>query len=300
MTTANIANEAQCLWVDYQGTPYPAQLVGYDDVTNISILRLANPPSNIEFLHLAESMTVPEPATMLLAVTCQLGMNPGPSMGIVTGWHTAFFEQVFPTTVLRTSIPSDGGEDGSPVFDLKTGDFVGVMISSVENIRSSFILPARAVMRIRDDLVFSGKVSYALFGIELDKDASIAARSIIIGRAVDDAPAYDAGVKPGDALLEFDGAPINHVMDLHNATFFARPGQLLSIKVRREGKELTLPVRMIEKSRVLWNNDQIVIAENSSPNQESSNKTLSASTPVPKAIEKVVRKNNVWHNYFKN
>ena len=291
MTTANIVHDAQCLWVDYNGIPYSAELIGKDDITNVAIIKLTTVPSNVEFIHLGDSMTLPKPATMLVAVTCQLGADPSPSLGMVTGWHTAFYDTVFPTTVLRSNIPSGGGEDGSPVFDLM-GRFVGVITSSVESIRSSFTLPARAVMRIRDDLVFSGKVSYACMGFELDKIATITARSnVVVGTVVVGTPAYEAGIKTGDIILAFDGSAINHVMDLHNAIFFARPGQLLALKIKRGNKELTIPVRMAEQCSVLWEKEKIEAAEQTS-NLDNN--------PLPSSLSNnVAKKTNFWHNYFK-
>lgn len=314
MTTADIVKDAQCFWVDYKGVPYPAELIGKDGgkdgiVTNVAIIKVINPPSDIEFLHLGECMTLPKPATMLIAITCQLGMDPGPSLGMVTGWHTAFYDTVFPTTVLRSNIPSDAGEDGSPVFDLM-GRFVGIIISSVECIRSSFILPASAVMRIRDSLIFSGKVTYAFMGIELDKAATIAARThIVVGDAPEGTPAHTAGIKKGDVLLEFDGTPINHVMDLHNATFFARPGQMVVTKVRRGNKELSIPVRMGERpsSIVIEEKTSVVnLCEKESTSNATSkdlvnpvNQKENLISSLPKEIEKVAKKGNFWHDYFK-
>ena len=319
MTTASIVNNAQCLCIDYNGTPYPAELVGKDDVTNVAIIKLTTPPPRIDFLHLGDSMSLPKSATMLVAVTCQLGADPSPSFGMVTGWHTAFYDDVFPTTVLRSNIPSDAGEAGSPIFDL-TGRFVGIITSSVESIRSSFILPARAVMRIRDDLVFSGKVSYACMGFELDKIATIAARSnVVVGNVVGGTPAYEAGIKKDDLILEFDGSPINNIMDLCDATFFARPGQLLTLKIKRGNKEMSLPVRMAEQPSILWDKDASAVNEESlaanvldrqktnlnkqrsivAKNKTISGKKKSVATSSSDKIESNVKKTNFWHNYFK-
>lgn len=296
MTIANIVDSAQSILVQYNDVLYPAELVGYDSITNIAIVRLCRPPSNIPFIHLGESIEIPQPSVMLLAVTCKLGLDPGPSLGMVTGWHTAFFDKAFPTTHLRSSIPSDGAEGGSPVFDL-TGRFIGVMVISIDGIRSSFIIPARAVMRIRDDLVFSGKVSYAFLGIEIDKEASIASGSLIIGRTIEGSPAHEAGIKGGDKILEFDSLPINHVMDLHNVTFFARPGQLITAKVQRGDKELKLTLRLKEQPSSLC-------PENPKPIEPKQDATLvkidsPVSSDVSMKIKEIIHKGDRWRNYLK-
>lgn len=303
MTVANVVNGAQALWVAYDKIPYPAELVGFDNNTNIAIIRLLKPPSNLPFLHLGEFLETPKPATMLLAVTCTLGQEASPSLGMVTGWHTDSFDNtVFPTTFLRTNIPSILGEGGSPVFDLM-GRFAGVIVDSIDEIRSSFIIPAKAVMHIRDDLVFSGKVSYAYVGIDLDEKSIMTADSCIIKELIPGGPAEGSGLKMGDKILEFDNSPIQSLMDFRNATFFVRPTQVVSIKVQREDKELKFPVRLSEKPMSLLN---LAAVQPEKPLEQAKAKEKEAPAPMQKnpvasqkKVEAIIKKSNYWNTYLK-
>lgn len=293
MTIANVVDAAQSISVQYNNDLYPAELVGYDSVTNIAIIRLCRSFSNTPFFYLGESMEIPQPSVMLLAVTCKLGLDPGPSMGMVTGWHTAFFEKVFPTTFLRSSIPSDGGEGGSPVFDF-TGRFVGVMVCSIDSIRSSFIVPACVVMRIRDDLVFSGKVSYAYFGMETTAAGSF----LIVDRVIEGDPAHVAGLKIGDKILEFNNRPTNDATDLYNAIYFARPGQLLPVKVQRGDEELKLNIRLKEQPPSLCPPGTKVTDQPPKPTLVKVDTPVS--TDVSTKIKEIIHKGDRWSNYFKS
>lgn len=251
ISIANIAQEANKVWVEYAGQPYKAKVLGYDKPTNLSILQVINPPRNLPIIHVMQLKDLPEPATFILAVTCQFGHEPGPAQGMITGWHTRFCDKtVFPTTYLRCDLAHDGGEGGSPVFDLN-GRFIGIMAMAigVEHSRSSFIVPAQAVLRIRDDLIFSGKASYAYIGIELDEGASRLNKGggLVIGHVVEGGPAKAAGVKLGDVILEFNDKTIYSACDLLDAKFYARPGQHLTLKIKRKGKELTLPIVVDEQ-----------------------------------------------------
>ena len=40
-----------------------------------------------------------------------------------------------------------------------------MIVSSLPEINSSFILPINALKRVRDDILFSGSVNYAWFGL---------------------------------------------------------------------------------------------------------------------------------------
>lgn len=305
ITVADVVNEAQAIWIVYNKIPYQAELVGVDNTTNIAIVRLLQPPANIPFLHLGEAMDVPKLSTMLLAIACTLGQEPGPLMGMVTGWHTDFVDKIsFPTTFLRANIPSPLGEAGAPVFDMM-GRFVGIIVIAINEMHSSFIVPARAVTHIRDDLVFSGKVAYAYLGVDLDEEAILRSDCCTIKKLIPESPAQKAGLKQGDKILEFDNVSIKTLGDFCNATFFARPGQMIVVKVQRENKDLKLPVRLGEKPTSLLNvlNCQSeAIAEKSEEkiNEKVKLPIAAKSTIMEKKIETTVKKNNYWDAYLKD
>jgi serine protease Do len=287
MSIANVAEKAKDIYIDYKGNTYRAVLMGYDSLTNISILQVEGLPRGIEFIQLSEYLQVPEVATLFLAITCQFGHEPGPSNGMITGQHTAFCDNIiFPTTYLRINIPHDGGEGGSPVFDMQ-GRFIGMMAISVNNSRSSFVVPSRAILRVRDDLIFSGRAAYAYFGIELDRELNMLdPTKIVVGTAVKGGPAHEAGVLPGDHILEFNETPIGNVNDLHNALFFARPGQILNLKLVRNSQEMTLPVRMME----------IEAAKVAQEQKEKTAKKENTERDSPEdSLVKVDKKPRKWH-----
>ena len=70
--------------------------------------------------------------------------------------------------MLRTSLSLGPGEVGSPVFDLN-GNFIGITYAALPDLRSSFLLSAKACARIRDELLLSGNVDYGWFGITVSR-----------------------------------------------------------------------------------------------------------------------------------
>jgi serine protease Do len=53
-------------------------------------------------------------------------------------------------------------------------------------------------------------------------------------------PAEKGGVKSGDVIVEFNGKAIRDLIDLRNRVAETNIGQEIAMRVRREGKELTL------------------------------------------------------------
>ena len=123
-----------------------------------------------------------------------------------------------------------------------------MILAAMPEIRNSFIAPASVALRIRDDILFSGEVSYGYIGVEIDENATKnLGRHLVISKALPNSPCAEAGVKPGDTLIHFNGTEINRLSDLNHAVFFARPGQCLTLTVLREGKEYKLPVHVTKK-----------------------------------------------------
>ncbi|MBC2593438.1 trypsin-like peptidase domain-containing protein [Ruficoccus amylovorans] len=243
LTNTNITYGADRIWVERNGIAYAAELVGSDPLTNVSIIKVFALPADFQFLRLSDSPEVPPIGSFLVALTCELGQDPGPSLGLVSGWNTSYGERILPTIYLRSDIPSDGGEGGSPVFDIN-GSLVGMLIVSLPEVRSSFILPARAIQRIRDDILFSGKVTYAYFGFQTRQKSSLDSGPWVeVEGLVEGGPAALAGVKAGDRLLSMGDFAIMTDADLRVATFFQRPDEFVPVMIKRGDQEIELSVK---------------------------------------------------------
>ena len=142
---------------------------------------------------------------------------------------------------MRSSLPCEGADGGAPIFDL-LGNFVGMMSVSIQETRSSFIIPARAIRRIRDDILFSEKVSYAYIGIETDTSG----RYVL--KVSSNSPADKAGLKEGDVLLKIGRFPISKIDDVINAIFFSKPGNNLAVQVLRGKQEKEFSIHVAPRT----------------------------------------------------
>lgn len=249
VTNANVIDGAQAVYIEYNKKSYPAQFIGADGVTNVCILKTELDPNYCSFLSIAQLQDDLPVASFLIGITCEMGLDPGPVLGLLTGYNLYYGDQTLPTTHIRSDIPSDGGEGGGPVFDIN-GRFVGMMVASLTDIRSSFILPAKAMIRVRDDILFSGGVSYGYLGLRIDEETAVhAGQPLLIAEVLPNSPAAKAGIAPNDVLLYIDGHKMNHLSDLHNASFFCRPGNFLNIEVSRKGKIVSFSVKIEETPR---------------------------------------------------
>lgn len=252
LTSASAIENTDEIFIEYGMHSANAKVVGSDIITNLAILKLLPTEGKaatekVNSLSLGNDFQLPKTGTFLVGITCELGMEPGPSHGIVVGADVHYGGKYFPTSHLRSDMPANGGEPGSPVFDL-SGNFIGVLIFSIPQINSSLILPARAVRRVINDILFLGEVRYAHIGLntKLRRDAN-GEYAVVVERVTVDSPAQRADLREGDHILSIGNHRLQGLADLHDAIFFAQPDATLAVKIQR-GKEM-LTVNMKTASR---------------------------------------------------
>jgi serine protease Do len=63
-------------------------------------------------------------------------------------------------------------------------------------------------------------------------------------RNVTGAPAQDAGLQPGDVIIQFDGRAITSASDLGEAVLTRKPGDTVKVVIERNGSKQTLNVKL--------------------------------------------------------
>jgi hypothetical protein len=66
-----------------------------------------------------------------------------------------------------------------------------------------------------------------------------------IGGIVPGSPAERAGLRQGDLVTEFNGTKINNMMDYTAALATGRPGQIVAVKILREGKPMEIQATLV-------------------------------------------------------
>lgn len=247
LTNASIVNAADRVWVEHQGVAYAAELVGSDRPSNLALLRLDTLPERFGFFHLVDSPEMPETGQIVIRLSMPLRFDPSPRMGLVAGYESDFGGQLFPCQYIRVTVSAGPGEGGAAYVDL-SGRLLGIQVGTLPEVDSSYVLPARAALRIRDDLLFSGEVNFGWMGFKVREEASIAGGRRLLLEVVDeDTPAEAAGLLPGDILLQIGDYAVQDIDDLRNAMFYTRVGQFVEVRVLRDDREREFSVRLAKR-----------------------------------------------------
>ncbi|KAF0093954.1 MAG: PDZ/DHR/GLGF domain-containing protein [Puniceicoccaceae bacterium 5H] len=253
LTNATVVQKPERAWIEKDGVSYAADVLGVDETSNLALLKLRSLPPSFNFFHLADTSELPPVGTVLLRISMPLEFGASPSQGMVTGYESRFGQRFFPCKFMRTSLPAGPGEGGAAYLDL-SGRLVGMQTFSLPEIGSTYALPARAALRLRDDLLFNGEINYGWIGFEVrvESDRENGAR-LVIDKIMADTPASGSGLAVDDVLLEIGDYEIHTLDDLRNAMFYTRVGTFTDIKVRRGGaiREFTVQVDKRPKNEPL-------------------------------------------------
>ena len=184
-----------------------------------------------------------EVATPVVAVGYPLDLRETPSFGMVAGSDRKCLGRYFSTTHLRVNIPTQRGEAGAPLLNMK-GEVVGIVVSSLENNSACYAVPIEAAEKIRSDFVRFGEARHGWIGGNVSEAPEpVEGSRAEMTQIMEDTPAARAGIKRGDILLQVGRKKVAQPEDVLDASFFITAGDNVPITVMRGNQKLTFHVQ---------------------------------------------------------
>jgi serine protease Do len=237
-TAYTVGGEAENFTIEFDGKKYPARQILADERSGIAMLKIdAVTPA----LPIGKSSQL-EIATPVISIGYPLDLPKTPGFGMIAGFDRKYLGRFFHTTHLRVNLPVQRGEAGAPLLNLN-GEVIGILMSSLENYSACHALPIEAAEKIRSDFVRFGEPRHGWVGANVAEapDAVDGSRAEVTD--VLDTPAADAGIKPGDILLQVGKTKVHEPEDVLDASFFITAGDTVPITVMRGNEKLTFNVQ---------------------------------------------------------
>ncbi len=255
--------------MDHNGIDYAAEILGSDRSTNLTLIKVDTLPRNFNYLHLSDSPVTPAIGSMVVRLSALHEFGPSPRLGLVTGLESGFGTEIFRVPYIRTGMPLGPGESGSPLLDL-SGKLVAVSVANLPpDLQSSYSIPARAALRIRDELLFSEKVTYGWLGFQVQmRTTTLQGAQVVLQKIIPEGPAEKSGLLAGDILLRIGDQDTHHTGDVGLALFYLREGQFVTVKINRGGEQIDFTVKVEPKPE-----DQQILAKTRIPAEEGNNET---------------------------
>lgn len=260
-TNNHVISGAQQIQVTLaSGAVYSAKVVGTDTTTDLAVIKLDNPPSDLKVAEFADSdnLAVGE---SVMAIGNPLGYDDTATTGIVSAINrpvtvTDDDNNAIVTNAVQIDAAINPGNSGGPTFNA-AGQVIGINSSIASTASSSgtagsigigFAIPSNLVKRVTNEIIDNGSVKHVVLGITI-KSSSVEADGVTRGCAqvqavTDGGPASKAGVKAGDSIVAFNGKAVNNNYSLLGYVRASAMGDKVKLTVVRGGNTMDLEVTL--------------------------------------------------------
>jgi putative serine protease PepD len=228
------------------GKTVKATLVGTDPSSDIAVIKVDVPASDLHPLTYGNSSTV-VPGQTVVAIGSPFGLTETMTSGIVSAIDRTIQapNNYSIAGAIQTDAPINHGNSGGPLLDTN-GNVIGVnaqiQSDSGGNDGVGFALPIDAVKSVANTLIAGGKVQHAFIGIHVGDAANNAGAEV--SSVQSGSPAATAGLKAGDVITALDAKPITSADDLTAAISAHAPNDKVTLAVTRDGKSISVDVTL--------------------------------------------------------
>lgn len=239
-TAYTVGGEAGNFTVEFGGKKYPARQLLADIRSGTAILKV---DETTPALPIGKSDEL-QVATPVVSIGYPLDLPKTPTFGMIAGFDRKCLGRYFSTIHLRVNAPTQRGEAGAPLLNMK-GEVVGIVVSGLESNSACYAVPIEAAEKIRSDFVRFGEARHGWIGVNNVSPASkqVDGSRAMVTQVADDTPAARSGIKEGDVLLQVGKKKIADPEDVFDASFYVTAGDVVPIVVMRGNQKITFYVR---------------------------------------------------------
>jgi len=264
-------------------TNLKAELVGRDVTTDLALLRV-KPDHPLPSVPWGDSDKA-KVGDWVMAIGNPFGLGGTVTSGIISARARAINDNGPYDEFLQTDASINRGNSGGPLFNT-AGQVIGINSAifspSGGSIGIGFAIPSDLAKNVIAQLQATGKARRGWIGARIqtvNTDVATALgldapKGALVGGFLDKSPAKEAGILPGDVLLQFDGRDVTNTRRLSRLVADAPVDKSVPVKLWRKGETKTVMVKVVQ-------------AEDN-PEQTASlgdsNSGVSPSTPLVKAL----------------
>lgn len=267
------------------GRIYEAKIVGTDQSTDLAVIRLVNPPSDLVAAQFGQSsdLKVGQP---VMAIGSPLGLSNTVTTGIISALNRPVQvqasesndqnnskdpfgqlqqqngqNQAITTNAIQVDASINPGNSGGPLFN-EQGQVIGIN-SSIASLSSSssaqagsiglgFAIPSDLVVSVVNQLIQNGKVDHARLGVSITTGGARIGNETRAGAQISavtpGSGAESAGLRAGDVITAVDGNTVTSAQSLVGYVRRYMGGQEVTVTYVRDGVENNVKVTLQSES----------------------------------------------------
>jgi S1-C subfamily serine protease len=255
LTDEHVVAGATSVTVRFEdGTKVGAKVLGTDPSTDVAVIHVNVPSSQLHPIAFADSATA-QVGDPVIAIGSPFSLPETVTQGIVSavGRSITAPNNYTITGAIQTDAAINPGNSGGPLLDangrvLGLADQIETNNSTPTGQGSSsgvgFAIPSNMVARIANEIIAGHHVSHAFVGVFLNASSTGGAQ---ISSVQPNTPASRAGILQGDLVTAIDGKSIASTQQFIETVDTYSPGQTITLTIKRDGNtkdiKLTLGTR---------------------------------------------------------
>ena len=238
-----------------------AKVIGTDPDTDQAILKIDLDKLPAIVLGDSDSLQVGDP---VLAIGNPFGVGQTVTGGIVSALGRNQLGINTFENFIQTDAAINPGNSGGALVDVN-GNLMGINTAIYSRSGGSmgigFAIPVSTAKQVLDGIVKDGQVTRGWIGVEPQdlnpelaetfniKPDAVKNGGVIITGVLQNGPAAQAGVQPGDVITAVRGKPVGNVSQLLTAVAALKPGTPAPLTVIRGGSQSEIPVTPGQRQR---------------------------------------------------
>jgi serine protease DegQ len=239
------------------GRQVQAKLVGTDPETDVAVLKIKLDKLPVIPFGNADALEVGD---VVLAIGNPFGVGQTVTSGIVSALGRNQLGINTFENFIQTDAAINPGNSGGALVDA-TGNLLGINTAiysrSGGNMGIGFAIPVTTAKQVMESLIRDGQVTRGWIGVEpRDLTPEIAQtfglpirQGVLITGVLQNGPASNAGIRPGDVVVKIGDAAITNTSQLLTAVAAVKPKASTTVVVQRGDKALDINVTVAQRPR---------------------------------------------------
>ncbi len=258
LTNAHVVADTDTVQVTLKdGRTFEGKVVGVDTITDVAVVKI--PENKLPTVKLGNSQNL-IPGQWAIAIGNPLGLDNTVTIGIISATDRTSAQVGVPdkrVSFIQTDAAINPGNSGGPLLNAQ-GEVIGVNTAIRADAQGlGFAIPIETAARIAKELFTKGRADHPFLGIEMadlsptkkqqinqENNLNIKQDTgVVIRGVIEDSPAKQAGLLPGDVIQKINGRPVKIAAQVQKLVESSSVGDVLLIEVNRNEKIQTFKVQ---------------------------------------------------------
>lgn len=262
ITNAHVVEGASTVKVTLKdGRTFDGKVVGVDPITDVAAVKIEAASLPAVTLGNSEALV---PGQWAIAIGNPLGLDNTVTAGIISATGRSSNDVGIPDRRVRfiqTDAAINPGNSGGPLLNDR-GEVIGINTAIRANAQGlGFAIPIETGWRIAQQLFDKGQAQHPYLGIQMvdlspelrdrinsDSELNLKVndtQGVMIIQVMENAPAAQAGIRPGDVILKVNSVPVATSSDVQQQIETSQVGGSVSVEVKRGSETRTIQVRPV-------------------------------------------------------